>query len=106
MVRYSNAKGLVFRLKEEYPVYDENENIVGHTDVNDIAVVLYDAGEQDSYFEAVLATGKHAGYDGLALNLSDLKKAQAIVFVPIAEDECVYLRKTKLNVKGEQNHVG
>ena len=57
MVRYSNAKGLVFRLKEEYPVYDENENIVGHTDVNDIAVVLYDAGEQDSYFEAVLATG-------------------------------------------------
>lgn len=103
MVRYSNAKGLVLKLGSEYPVYNNDDKVVGNTAVGDIAVVTYD--DKDSYFEAVLATGKYAGYDGLGLAISDLKRAEVIVFEDVFDNGCVYLRDIKLNLKGEQRHV-
>lgn len=78
MVEYHSLVGRTFRLNEKFPVYDSDDNVIGYTSENDIGVVIFDDVKNDDYIEVTVATGEHAGYDGLALCMDDIKKATYI----------------------------
>ena len=74
MVEYRNAKGLAFELGDSFPIFDDEDNIIGHTKAGDIAVVTFEEEEgSDIYAEATIATGEFAGYTGLTLKKEDIK---------------------------------
>lgn len=97
MVEYRNAKGLAFELDGEFPVYDEDgNNVIGHTREGDIVVITLEEQEGDNiYAEATIATGEFAGYQGLVLNLEDIKRC---IHIGWPRGEGVYLRDIPLTV--------
>ena len=113
---YDSFRGRAFRVNCEYPIYDGADNIIGHTAATDIIVITYDESKSDvqkcvigtgdgvgdfevrdiehgDYLEATVATGKFAGYDGLALNVSDIKKA---IYIGDGTDTDIFVRDIKL----------
>ena len=76
MVSYPNYQGKLIKMVESYPIYDrEDDNkIIGYTEIGDMAVVTY-MNESDDYYEMVIVSGKYTGVDTLALNSKDLQKS-------------------------------
>lgn len=86
----STLVGLLFKLNVKYPVYDSDDEVIGYTDPSDVAVVVFDDSKSEvvtfkerkvelgDYIELTVASGRWAGYDNLALNKADIKKATLI----------------------------
>ncbi len=93
MVVYPTFSGRAFALNQEYPVYDDEGTMIEHTKKGDVAVVTFDnKNDEDLYLELTVATGEFAGYDGLALNMEDIKNVRLLT----CEKEIpTYVRHTK-----------
>ena len=98
MISYTSFVGRLLRLNKCYPIYDDNDNIIGHTSKEDLAVVIHDNLKSEfkdfQEIECTIATGKFAGYDRLALNKNDIKKAS---YVGVEDDPDVYVGVIKLH---------
>lgn len=104
MTIFNIGKGLVFELTEKYPVYDDEDNVIGETQPGDRAVITYD-GHDENYFEVVIVTGEWAGYSNMALDNKDLKRSMLVR--PKAENNGpYYLRKIKLRWHIDMNSGG
>lgn len=86
MIKYSKYNGRLIKLVKEYPIYDRenDEDIDGHTEIGDMAVVTYSNIDED-YYELTIVSGKYIGVDTLALNSQDLEKS---IFVFNKIDYC------------------
>ena len=102
MMMYPNFKGKIYKLNQEYPIYDKewDDKIIGHTAVGDMVVVTYEGIIDDyEYYETVIISGEYTGIDTLALEKSDLLDATLILN---KLDECgsgVYIGEYKMNVE-------
>ena len=96
MIEYHNLAGRVFQLNGKYPVYDDNDNVIGYTSGTDIGVVVFDgmqAAPREDYLEVSVATGEYAGYSGLALAMADIAQA---TYIGDKEEDCIYAHGVKL----------
>lgn len=84
MVSYSSYHGKLIKMVEPYPIYDKEDEVVGYTEIGDMAVVTL-ADEDQDYYETVIVSGKYTGVDTLALNGKDLQKS---VFIFNEIDYC------------------
>lgn len=97
MTNYSKFEGKIIRMNKPYPITNDEDEILGYTEVGDMAVITFaeignkienrkimdisdelsiavplKTEEEESYFEIVIVSGKYIGVDTLALNLSDI----------------------------------
>ncbi len=61
----------IFQLNHRYPVYDDDDNLVGRTSEGD-KVIITSVGDNVQGYEALIISGKYAGYDSLFLNEREL----------------------------------
>ena len=103
MANYSKFEGKIIRMNKPYPITDDEDEILGYTEVGDMAVITFaelknkigyrkaadisdelgiaipfDTGKEEGYFETVIVSGKFIGVDSLALNLSDITESTFI----------------------------
>lgn len=103
MTNYSKFEGKIIRMNKPYPITNDEDEILGYTEVGDMAVVTFaelknkigyrkvadisdelgiaipfDTGKEEGYFETVIVSGKFFGIDSLALNLSDIMESTFI----------------------------
>lgn len=103
MTNYSKFEGKIIRMNKPYPITNDDDEIVGYTEVGDMAVITFaeiknkigyrkvaeisdklgiaipfDTGKEEGYFETVIVSGKFIGVDSLALDLTDIKESTFI----------------------------
>lgn len=103
MTNYSKFEGKIIRMNKPYPITDDEDEILGYTEVGDMAVITFaelknkigyrkvvdisdelgiaipfDIGKEEGYFETVIVSGKFIGVDSLALDLNDIKESTFI----------------------------
>lgn len=103
MMNYQNFENKIIRMNKPYPITDDEDEILGYTEVDDMAVITFaelknkigyrevadisdelgiaipfDTGKEEGYFETVIVSGKFIGVDSLALNLSDITESTFI----------------------------
>lgn len=103
MTNYSGFEGKLIRMNRPYPITNDEDEILGYTEVGDMAVItfaeiknrigrrkvadisdelgiaiLFDTGKEEGYFETVIVSGKYIGVDSLALDLSDIMESTFI----------------------------
>lgn len=103
MINYQNFENKIIRMNKSYPITDNEDEILGYTEVGDMAVITFaelknkigyrevadisdelgiaipfDTGKEEGYFETVIVSGKFIGVDSLALNLSDITESTFI----------------------------
>ena len=103
MTKYSNFNGKLIRMNKSYPITNEDDEILGYTEIGDMAVITFaeiknkagykkltdisddlavgipfDTGKEEGYFETVIVSGKFIGVDSLALDLSDIMESTFI----------------------------
>lgn len=97
MTNYSGFEGKLIRMNKHYPITNDEDEILGYTEVGDMAVITFaeiknkigyrkvadisdelsvaipfDTNKEEGYFETVIVSGKFIGVDSLALDLSDI----------------------------------
>lgn len=76
MTNYSKFEGKLIRMNKPYPITNDEDEILGYTEVGDMAVITFaEIGKEEGYFETVLVSGKFIGVDSLALDLSDIMES-------------------------------
>ena len=100
MTNYSKFEGKIIRMNKPYPITNDEDEILGYTEVGDMAVITFaelknkigyrkvadisdelgivipfDTGKEEWYFETVIVSGKFIGVDSLALDLTDIKES-------------------------------
>lgn len=103
MTNYSKFEGKIIRMNKPYPITNDEDEILGYTEVGDMAVITFselknkigyrkvadisdelgivipfDTGKEEGYFETVIVSGKFMGVDSLALDLTDIKESTFI----------------------------
>ena len=103
MTNYSKFEGKIIRMNKPYPITNDEDEILGYTEVGDMAVITFaelknkigyrkvadisdelgivipfDIGKEEGYFETVIVSGKFIGVDSLALDLTDIKESTFI----------------------------
>ena len=103
MTNYSKFEGKIIRMNKPYPITNDEDEILGYTEVGDMAVITFaelknkigyrkladisdelgivipfDTGKEEGYFETVIVSGKFIGVDSLALDLTDIKESTFI----------------------------
>lgn len=103
MTNYSKFEGKIIRMNKSYPITNDEDEILGYTEVGDMAVITFaelknkigyrkladisdelgivipfDTGKEEGYFETVIVSGKFIGVDSLALDLTDIKESTFI----------------------------
>lgn len=103
MTNYSKFEGKLIRMNKPYPITNDEDEILGYTEVGDMAVITFaeiknrigrrkvadisdefcvavpfDTGKEEGYFETVIVSGKFIGVDSLALDLSDIMESTFI----------------------------
>ncbi len=103
MTNYSKFEGKIIRMNKPYPIANDEDEILGYTEVGDMAVITFaelknkigykkvadisdelhiaipfDTGKEEGYFETVIVSGKFIGVDSLALDLTDIKESTFI----------------------------
>lgn len=103
MTNYSKFEGKNIRMNKPYPITNDEDEILGYTEVGDMAVITFaelknkigyrkvvdisdelgiaipfDTGKEEEYFETVIVSGKFIGVDSLALDLTDIKESTFI----------------------------
>lgn len=72
-------KGAIIELGNRLPVYDDNDVVIGKTNIGDRAVVMNTyADATGEHAEVVLISGAYIGYDSLCLDKPDIRKAKRI----------------------------
>ncbi len=97
MTNYSRFEGKLIKMNKPYPITNDEDEILGYTEVGDMAVITFaelknkigyrkvadisdeldiaipfDTGKEEGYFETVIVSGKFIGVDSLALDLTDI----------------------------------
>lgn len=103
MINYSKFEGKIIRMNKPYPITNDEDEILGYTEVGDMAVITlaeiknkigyrkvaeisdelciaipFDTGKEEGYFETVIVSGKFIGVNSLALDLTDIKESTFI----------------------------
>ena len=103
MINYQNFENKIIRMNKPYPIIDDEDEILGYTEVGDMAVITFaelknkigyrkvadisdelgiaipfDTGKEEGYFETVIVSGKFIGVNSLALDLTDIKESTFI----------------------------
>ena len=103
MTNYSKFEGKIIRMNKPYPITNDKDEILGYTEVGDMAVITFaeitnkigyrkvaeisdelsiaipfNTGKEEGYFETVIVSGKFIGVDSLALDLTDIKESTFI----------------------------
>ena len=100
MINYQNFENKIIRMNKPYPITNDEDEILGYTEVGDMAVITFaelknkigyrkvadisdelciaipfDTGKEEGYFETVIVSGKFIGVNSLALDLTDIKES-------------------------------
>ena len=103
MTNYSKFEGKIIRMNKPYPITNDEDEILGYTEVGDMAVITFaeitnkigyrkvaeisdelsiaipfKTGKEEGYFETVIVSGKFIGVNSLALDLNDIKESTFI----------------------------
>lgn len=103
MTNYSKFEGKIIRMNKPYPITNDEDEILGYTEVGDMAVITFaelknkigyrkvadisdqlgivipfDTEKEEGYFETVIVSGKFIGVNSLALDLTDIKESTFI----------------------------
>jgi hypothetical protein len=103
MINFEKFEGKLIRLNKEYPICNEDDDIIGYTSIGDMAVITlaeinreisyknittiteelsigipFETKNEDGYFETIIVSGRYIGVDTLALNLNDIKESTFI----------------------------
>lgn len=81
MTNYSKFEGKIIRMNKPYPITNDEDEILGYTEVGDMAVITFaelNTGKEEGYFETVIVSGKFIGVDSLVLDLTDIKESTFI----------------------------
>ena len=103
MINYQNFENKIIRINKPYPIRNDEDEILGYTEVGDMAVITFaeiknkigyrkvaeisdelciaipfDTGKEEGYFETVIVSGKFIGVNSLALDLTDIKESTFI----------------------------
>lgn len=103
MTNYSKFEGKIIRMNKPYPITNDEDEILGYTEVCDMAVITFaeiknkigyrkvaeisdelsitipfNTGKEEGYFETVIVSGKFIGVNYLALDLTDIKESTFI----------------------------
>lgn len=103
MTNYSKFEGKIIRMNKPYPITNDKDEILGYTEVGDMAVITFaeiknkigyrkvteisdelsitipfNTEKEEGYFETVIVSGKFIGVNSLALNLTDIKESTFI----------------------------
>lgn len=103
MTNYSKFEGKIIRMNKPYPITNDEDEILGYTEVGDMAVITFaeiknkigyrkvaeisdelsitipfNTEKEEGYFETVIVSGKFIGVNSLALDLTDIKKSTFI----------------------------
>lgn len=103
MINYQNFENKIIRMNKPYPITDDEDEILGYTEVGDMAVITFaeiknkigyrkvaeisdelsiaipfNTGKEEGYFETVIVSGKFIGVNSLALDLTDIKESTFI----------------------------
>lgn len=103
MTNYSKFEGKIIRMNKPYPITNDEDEILGYTEVGDMAVIIFaeitnkigyrkvaeisdelsiaipfNTGKEEGYFETVIVSGKFIGVNSLALDLNDIKESTFI----------------------------
>ena len=103
MTNYSKFEGKIIRMNKPYPITNDEDEILGYTEVGDMAVITFaeitnkigyrkvaeisdelsiaipfNTGKEEGYFETVIVSGKFIGVNSLALDLNDIKESTFI----------------------------
>lgn len=103
MTNYSRFEGKLIKMNKPYPITNDEDEILGYTEVGDMAVIIFaeiknkigyrkvadisdeldivipfDTEKEEGYFETVIVSGKFIGVDSLALDLPDIMESTFI----------------------------
>lgn len=103
MTNYSKFEGKIIRMNKPYPITNDEDKILGYTEVGDMAVITFaeiknkigyrkvaeisdelsitipfNTEKEEGYFETVIVSGKFIGVNSLALDLTDIKESTFI----------------------------
>lgn len=103
MTNYSKFEGKIIRMNKPYPITNDEDKILGYTEVGDMAVITlaeiknkieykkvaeisdelsiaipFNTEKEEGYFETVIVSGNFIGVDSLALDLTDIKESTFI----------------------------
>lgn len=103
MINYSKFEGKIIRMNKPYPITNDEDEILGYTEVGDMAVITFaelknkigyrkvaeisdelniaipfNTEKEEGYFETVIVSGKFIGVNSLALDLTDIKESTFI----------------------------
>ncbi len=103
MTNYSKFEGKIIRMNKPYPITNDEDEILGYTEVGDMAVITFaeiknkigyrkvaeisdelsitipfNTEKEEGYFETVIVSGKFIGVNSLALDLTDIKESTFI----------------------------
>lgn len=121
MKNFSKFEGKLIRMNKSYPICNDDDEIIGYTEVGDMAVITFAeikrktgyktvakisdelsigipvvTDGEEGYFETVITSGKYTGIDSLALNLDDIA-ASTFVFNKIEGNDTIYIQDRKIN---------
>lgn len=103
MTNYSKFEGKIIRMNKPYPITNDEDEILGYTEVGDMAVITFaeiknkigyrkvaeisdelsitipfNTEKEEGYFETVIVSGKFIGVNSLTLDLTDIKESTFI----------------------------
>ena len=103
MTNYSKFEGKIIRMNKPYPITNDEDEILGYTEVGDMAVITFaeiknkigyrkvaeisdelsitipfNTEKEEGYFETVIVSGKFIGVNSLSLDLTDIKESTFI----------------------------
>ena len=83
-------------MAESYPIYsrENDDEVIGHTKVGDMAVVTY-SNFKDDYHEVTIVSGEYTGVDTLALNNDDLY-VSTFITNHIDNNQTVYVNENEV----------
>lgn len=96
MVIFSKFQGKLIKFNSKYPIYDENDLVIGYTEVGDMAVITYEDTDGDGYFEVIIVSGEYIGYDSLAISMDDVMESTFII-KGIGHSGCVQIKGQYVN---------
>lgn len=116
MINYSDFKGKLIKMNKSYPIYNDNDDIIGYTQPGDMAVITFaeikkavdisdeltigipfNTSKEEGYFETVIVSGDFIGVNSLSLNLSDIAKNSVFLFNKIDDKGMITISDRKIN---------
>jgi|GEM_PF-6878564 len=71
----------ICKLNEKYPIYNNEDEIIGYTDENDTIIItdvksewIYDICKAKYEYYTIIISGEYIGYNSLVLDESDVDK--------------------------------